>query len=151
MFTETITQRIALASTIGPQQLTTTSTLNSGKLDLQQARRAIFVFATGTFGGTSPTLSAVLQIQESADGSSWSNNGTVPSATVTGQNQQATLEIRAGQLAAGKRYVRLQAACTVGGTSPTIPVGTVGWSDEGIHKPNNANNDASVVSQTVVN
>jgi hypothetical protein len=151
MYTETITQRIALAAAAGPQQLTGTTTINSGKLDMQQARRALFVFATGTFGGTSPTLSAVLQIQESPDGTTWTNNGTVPSATVTGQNQQATLEIRAGQLSAGKRYVRLQAVCTVGGTSPTIPVCTAGWSDEGIHKPNNANNDASVVSQTVVN
>src|SRR5581483_5389290 len=122
MYTETITQRIALAAAAGPQQLTGTTTVNTGKVDLQQARRAIFLFATGTFGGTSPTLSAVLQIQESADGTSWSNNATVPSATVTAQNQQATLEIRAGQLAAGKRYARLQAVCTVGGTSPTVPV-----------------------------
>jgi hypothetical protein len=151
MYTEQITQRIALAAAAAPQQLTTTTTLTTGKLDLEMARRALFLFETGAFGGTSPTLSAVLQVQESADGSTWTNNATIPSATVTGQNQQATLEIRAGQLGAGKRYVRLQAACTVGGTSPTVPVAAVAWSDEGIHKPNSLNNDASVVSQTVVN
>jgi hypothetical protein len=151
MYTESITQRLALAAAAGPQQLTATTTVNSGKLDMEMARRALFVFATGTFGGTSPTLSAALQVQESADGTTWTNNATIPSATVTAQNQQATLEIRGGQLGAGKRYVRLQAACTVGGTSPTIPVAVVAFSDDGVHKPNNLNNDASVVSQTVVN
>jgi hypothetical protein len=151
MFTETLTQRLGIAAATAPIQLATTTTVNSGKVDMSYFRRALFLFATGVFGGTGPTLSAVLQIQESADGSSWSNNATIPSATVTGQSQQATLEIREGQLAAGKRYVRLQAVCTIGGTSPTIPVATVGWGDEAIHKPGNAQNDASVVSQTVVN
>jgi hypothetical protein len=111
----------------------------------------LFLFETGTFGGTVPTLSAALQVQESPDGITWTNNGTIPGATVTGQNQQATLEIRGGQVGAGKRYVRLQAVCTVGGTAPTVPVCAVGWGDEAVHKPGNAQNDASVVSQTVVN
>ncbi len=151
MYTETLTQRLGIAAAAAPQQLTTTTTVNTGKVDMSLFRRALFLFETGAFGGTSPTLSAVLQVQESPDGSTWTSNGTIPSATVTGQSQQATLEIRAGQLGAGKRYVRLQAVCTVGGTSPTVPVCTVGWGDEAIHKPGNAQNDASVVSQTVVN
>ncbi|HJT75717.1 MAG TPA: hypothetical protein VJ739_00795 [Gemmataceae bacterium] len=151
MYTETLTQRLGIAAAAGPQQLTTTTTVNTGKVDMSAFRRALFLFATGTFGGTSPTLSAVLQIQDSPDGITWTNNATVPSATVTAAGKQATLEIRAGQLNAGARYVRLQAACTVGGTSPTIPVCAAGWGDEAVHKPGNAQNDASVVSQTVVN
>jgi hypothetical protein len=151
MMTETITQRLALAAAVSPQTLTGTTTVNSGKVDFETSRKAFFIFATGTFGGTSPTLSAVLQVQESADGTTWTNNATIPSATVTQAGKQATLEIRADQVAAGKRYVRLQAVCTIGGTSPTIPVAVVAFGDEGTHKPNNANNDASVVSQTVVN
>ncbi len=151
MYTEQLTQRLGIAAAAAPQSLTTTTTLTSGKVDMSVFHRALFLFETGTFGGTSPTLSAVLQIQDSPDGTTWTNNATVPSATVTAAGKQATLEIRADQLNTGARYVRLQAACTVGGTSPTIPVAVVGFGDEAAHKPGSAQNDASVVSQTVVN
>jgi hypothetical protein len=151
MYTEQLTQRLGIAAAAAPQSLTTTTTLTSGKADMSVFRRALFLFETGVFGGTSPTLSAVLQIQDSPDGTTWTNNATVPSATVTAASKQATLEIRADQLNAGARYVRLQAVCTVGGTSPTIPVALVGFGDEAAHKPGSAQNDASVVSQTVVN
>ena len=98
--------------------------------------RALFFFETGAFGGTSPTLSAVLQIQDSPDGTTWTSNATVPSATVTtaskpgdaGNPRRPTYQRR-------QRYVRLQAVCTIGGTSPTIPVAVVGFGDEAAHKP----------------
>jgi hypothetical protein len=151
MYTEHLTQRLGITAPVAPQTLTTTTTVNSGKVDLSMFRRALFLFETGVFGGTGPTLSAILQIQDSPDGSAWSNNATVPSATVTAESKQATLEIRADQLNSGARYVRLQAVCTIGGTSPTIPVAIVGFGDEAAHKPGSAQNDASVVSQTVVN
>jgi hypothetical protein len=151
MYTEQLTQRLGFTAPVAPQTLTTTSTVNSGSVDMAEFHRSLFLFETGAFGGTSPTLSAALQIQESADNSTWSNNVTIPSATVTQASKQATLEIRADQLGTGKRYVRLQVVCTIGGTSPTIPVAIVGWGDEATHKPGSAFNDASVVSQTVVN
>ena len=151
MYTEQLTQRLGLAAPLSPQTLTATATVDSGKVDLSVFHRALFLFESGAFAGTSPTLSAVLQIQESPDGSTWSKNATIPSATVTAASSQATLEIRADQLGVGKRYVRLQAVCTVGGSSPTIPVAIVGFGDEANHKPGSEQNDASVVSQTVVN
>ena len=151
MYTEQLTQRLGIAAPVAPQQLTSTTTVNSGKVDLSVFRRALFFFETGAFGGTSPTLSAVLQIQDSPDGTTWTNNATIPSATVTAASKQATLEIRADQLNSGSRYVRLDAVCTIGGTTPTIPIAIVGFGDEAAHKPGSALNDASVVSQTVVN
>ena len=150
MYTEQLTQRLGIAAPVAPQTLTSTTTVNSGKVDLSVFHRALFFFETGTFGGTSPTLSALLQIQDSPDSITWTNNATVPSATVTAASKQATLEIRADQLNLGARYIRLQAVCTIGGTSPTIPVAIVGFGDEAAHKPGSAQNDASVVSQTVV-
>ncbi len=150
MYTEQLTQRLGIAAPVSPQTLTGTATANSGSIDMSKFHRALFIFETGAFGGTSPTLSAVLQIQESADNSSWSNNATIPSATVTTASSQATLEIRADQLGSGKRYVRLQAVCTVGGTSPTIPIAVLGFGSDAGHKPGSAQNDTSVVSQTVV-
>jgi hypothetical protein len=151
MYTEQLTQRLGIAAPASPQTLTGTTTVSSGSVDMSKFHRALFLFETGAFGGTSPTLSAVLQIQESADNSTWSNNATIPSATVTAASSQATLEIRADQLGLGKRYVRLQAVCTLGGGSPTIPVAIAGFGDEANHKPGSEQNDASVVSQTVVN
>src|SRR5262249_27863035 len=63
-YTEHLTQRLGITAPVAPQTLTTTTTVNSGKVDLSVFRRALFFFETGAFGGTSPTLSAVLQIQD---------------------------------------------------------------------------------------
>src|SRR5205814_1162292 len=119
VYNEHLTQRLGLAAPVPPQTLTGTATVNSGKVDLSVFRRAFFLFETGTFGGTSPPRSAARRIQDSPDGTTWTNNATVPAATVTQAGKQASLEIRADQLNAGARYTRLQAVCTVGGTSPT--------------------------------
>jgi hypothetical protein len=154
MYTEQLTQALNLNTPIQPQQLTTTTTLNSGQVDMQLMRRAIFIFNTGTWGGTSPTLSAVCQVQESPDGSTWTNNPTIPSFTVNAQNTGGSAEIRAGQLSAGKRYARLQAVCTVGGTSPTIPVAALAIGGEANHKPASLKNDTATyptANQQVVN
>lgn len=151
MMSEHLTQALGIAAPVAPIQLTTTTTVNSGSVDLANFKRALFLFETGAFGGTSPTLSAVLQIQESADNSTWSSNATVSSYTHNTASKQSSLEVRADQLGTGKRYVRLNCVCTIGGTSPTIPVCCVALGGEAIHKPGNAQNDASVVAQTVVN
>ena len=150
MYTETLTQRLGIAAPVAPQVLTTTTTVNSGKVDLSAFHRAFFLFETGTFGGTSPTLSAALQIQDNPDGVTWTNTPGTSSQTATTAAKQYSLEVRADQLNTGARYARLQAVCTVGGTSPTIPVAIVAFGDEAIHKPGSANNDASVAAQTVV-
>ena len=150
MYTEHLTQRYGIGAPAHAQQLTTNTTLNSGGIDMQYFRRAFFLFDTGAWGGTSPTLSATLQIQESPDNSTWTNNATVGSITISAASNVGTLEIRAGQLGSGKRYVRLQAVCAVGGTSPTVPVAVLGWGDEADHTPGNVKNVASVVQQQVV-
>jgi hypothetical protein len=150
MYTEHLTQALAIAGTpVHPQQLTATTTLTTGKVDLSLAHRCLFILDLGPFGGTSPTCSAVLTVQESPDGTTWTNNGTVSTLTVNAQNNIGTSEIRADQLGAGKRYVRASVVFTIGGTSPTIPVACLPLTGEAIHKPNSVNNDASVVSQQV--
>jgi hypothetical protein len=151
MYTEQLTQRMGFGTPIHAQQLTTTTTLNTGSIDMQYFRRAIFVYDVGALGGTGPTISAVGQVQESADNTTWSNNPTIPTFTLSAGSQVGTAEIRAGQLSAGKRYARLQVVNTIGGTSPTVPVCGHAIGDEADHKPGNVKNDASVVSQQVVN
>jgi hypothetical protein len=152
MYTEHMTQGLSIAGTpIHAQQLTSTTTLTTGKVDLSQLKRALFLLDLGAFGGTSPTCSAVLTIQDSPDGTTWTNNGTVATLTVNAASKVGTSEIRADQLNAGARYVRASVVFTIGGTSPTIPVVVIPLGGEAIHKPASAQNDASVVAQVVVN
>jgi hypothetical protein len=152
MYTEHMTQCLSIAGTpIHAQQLTTTITLTTGKVDLAALKRALFVLDLGVFGGTSPTCSAVLTIQESPDGTTWTNNGTVSTLTVAVASSVGTSEIRADQLGAGKRYVRASVVFTIGGTSPIIPAVVIPLGGEAIRKPASAQNDASVASQAVTN
>ena len=56
MYTEQLTQALNFGTPIQPQQLTTTTTVQTGSIDLLKCRRAIFTFNQGAFGGTSPTI-----------------------------------------------------------------------------------------------
>jgi hypothetical protein len=153
MYTEQMTQALNLGTPIQPQQLTATTTVNSGSIDLQIMRRAFFTFNIGAMGGTSPTCTAVATLQESPDGSTWTNNATVPTTTINASNTGLSVEVKAGQLGAGKRYARLSVACTIGGTTPTIPVSGLAIGGEANHKPASAKNDLTtwpVANQTVV-
>lgn len=154
MFTEQITQRIALANGIAPQTLNN-GRLSSDGIDLSKASRAIFILSIGAVvsGG-----SINWYLQESADNSSWTANDTAgafsksqgnnTSATgLTTANKLETIEVRADQLTSGKRYVRLQIKET---GSQNVLVAVVAYSDDGRQKPNNANNGANVDVQSVV-
>lgn len=152
MYTETLTQRLALANGIAPQQLNN-ARLSSDGIDLQQSKRAIFILSIGANAGS---ISAWLQ--ESADNSSWTANDTagafsgsgganVSQTGLTTANKEVTFEVRTDQLTAGKRYVRLQIKEV---NSANVQVCVVAFGDEGVHKPNNANNAANVSTQNVV-
>jgi len=143
MYTEQLTQGLNLRSPIAAQQLTATTTVTTGQVDLSLNQRAIFIFFTGTWGGTSPTLSAVGTLQDSPDGTTWTNTAGAPTFTVNAQNTGGTAELRAGQLNAGAKFVRLSVVCTIGGTSPTIPVAGMAIGGEAQHKPASANNNTT--------
>jgi hypothetical protein len=156
MFTETITQREAIAAGVPPQQLTS-SRASTGGVDMQKSRRAFFVLYVGAV--VSGSISAWLQ--ESSDNfntdvptndaaSSFSNSGGT-NLSLTGlqtSNRQYTFEVNQSQLTTGKRYVRLQVKETAGNATY---VSVVAYGDEGQEKPNNKNNDpTTVLTQNVV-
>jgi hypothetical protein len=152
MYTEQLTQRLALMNGIAPQQLNN-ATLNSDGVDIQMSRRALFVLSIGANAGS---ISAWLQ--ESADNSTWTANGqagafsgsggTQTSLTgLTTANQVYTFECRDEDLTAGKRYVRLQIKEV---NSQNVQVCVVSFGDEGVHKPDKANKGANVSTQNVV-
>ena len=153
MYTEHLTQALNLGTPIQPQQLTTTTTLNSGSIDMQLCRRAIFSFNLGTFGGTAPTCSAQAIIQTSPDNVAWANEPSDSPLTINTPNTGLTKEIRAGVVSANKRFARLQVVCTIGGTSPTIPVCGLAIGSEADRKPASLKNDVAtypVTNQVVV-
>jgi hypothetical protein len=153
MYMETITQRLALANGVAPQVLNN-NRLSTDGVDMQKAHRAFFVLSMGALN--SGSVSAWLQ--ESADNSTWTANDTagafsnsggsnVSQTGMTTDNTEVTFEVRADQLTTGKRYVRLQIKET---SSHNANVCVVAFSDEGAHKPNNANNAGNVSTQNVV-
>lgn len=154
MYTEAIVERTMFAAPLFPEVLSATTTVNSGSVDFAKVNRGCFNFKTGTFGGTSPTLSAALQVQVSVDNASWVNStASNVTATVTQATKQQPLEIRGDNLAqqsaadgVNYRYARLQAVCTIGGTSPTIPVEIDAFGQDAKQGPGSQSNDASVLT-----
>src|SRR5438045_3526997 len=138
MYTEQITQRMALANGIAPQTLNN-ARLQTDGIDMQKSRRAIFILSIGAVTGGG-SISAWLQ--ESADNSSWTANDTagafsnsgaanVSQTGLTTSNKEVTFEVRAGQLTTGKRYVRLQIKET---GSQNVLVSVAAFGDEGVEK-----------------
>jgi hypothetical protein len=154
MYSEQITQRLALANGIKPQTLNS-SNAQTDAIDLSKASRAFFVV---TIGANAGTLGLYLQ-ESAASGSgfpgsastaspfSGSSGNNVSQTGITGNTTVSTFEVRADQLTPGKQYVRLSAVESAGSN---CVVSVVAWSDEGYHKPNNANNGANIATQNVV-
>jgi hypothetical protein len=145
---------MALMAGIPPQVLNN-ARLNTDGIDLQQSHKIMFVLSMGAVVGGG---SINCWLQESADNSTWTANDTagafsnsgannVSQTGLTTANKEITFEVRADQLTTGKRYVRLQIKET---GAQNVNVAVVCWGDEGVHKPNNANNATAVATQNVV-
>jgi hypothetical protein len=154
MYTETLTQRQGIANGIPPQVLNN-AILNSNGIDMSKFRRAQFTLYIGAVTGGG---SINCDLQESADNSTWTANGTagafsnsgganVSQTGLTTANQITTFEVNQSQLTTGKRYVRLQIKET-GSQNVYVSVDATG--DECEHKPGNLNNGTAVGTQNVV-
>jgi hypothetical protein len=143
MYTEQITQAMAIGAPVNPQTVNN-ATKTTGGIDMQLSRRAIFILEIGAVTGGG---SINAKLQESTDNSTFTDlaGSNVSLTGLTTSNKQYTFEVRAGQLT--KRYARLSLTET-GSQNVLVAVAAIGM--EGVHKPNNANNDASVATQNVV-
>jgi hypothetical protein len=143
MYTEQITQRLAIGNGIAPQVINN-QTVNTDAVDMKFSRRAFFHVSVGAVvnGG-----SLTCTLQESTDNVTFTNlaGTSVSQSGINAANKITTFEVRAGQLT--KRYVRLQVQET---GVQNVNVAVAVWGDEGNHKPNNANNGANVQTQNVV-
>jgi hypothetical protein len=149
MWTEQITQKLAISNGVVPQALNSSRASTAG-VDMSASERAFFALYVGTV--TSGSISAWLQ--ESSDNfnsdvptndaaSPFSNSGGSNTSItgVTTSNSIVTFEVRADQLTTGKRYVRLQVKETAG-SATNVCVIAVG--DDSHHKPNSVNNGSHV-------
>jgi hypothetical protein len=143
MYSEQITQRLAISNGIPPQTINN-ATVTTNAVDLQLAHRAFFALYLGSLTGGA---SINAKLRESSDNSSWSDlaGSNVSIIAKTASNKIETFEVRADQLT--KRYVQLSVSETAG---QNALVACVAFSDEGIHKPNNVNNGSQVDTQSVV-
>jgi hypothetical protein len=156
MYTEKLTERVALGAGIPPQVLNN-ARLNSDGVDMSLSRRAFFILSFGAVTGGG-SINAILQedsvsnfantVNDTAGSFSGGGGNGVSLTGLTTANKEYTFEVRASQLSAGKRYVRLQIKET---GSQNVNVACVCYGDEGIHKPNNANNASAVSTQNYVN
>jgi hypothetical protein len=143
MYTEQLTQRLAIANAILPQTVNN-ATLTTGAVDLQQSKRAIFLLTIGTVAAGG---SVSAKLQESTDNSTFTDlAGTNLALTgLTTASKISTLEVNYSQIT--KRYVRLSITET---GSQNVLVCASALGDEGQHKPNNVNNGSQVATQNVV-
>ncbi len=153
MYTETITQRQAIMNGVAPQSLNNSRAFTNA-VDMSLAKRAFFTVYIGAVTGGSISC----WLQESADNVTWPSNDTAGAFDNSGganvsstgnvtSDSILTFEVRADQLTAGKRYVRLEVK-EVNGSATSVSVSC--FSDDGIHKPNNLNNGSAVAQQNVV-
>jgi hypothetical protein len=102
---------------VGLTPRTVTANINGPTGDLLAGDgRCFAIQQVGTVGGTSPTLAG--KIQESADGTTWTDvaNAVFTTVTATGNYQAVTFERT-------QRYLRYVG--TVGGTSPSFALAVV--------------------------
>jgi hypothetical protein len=100
---------------LAPQTLTASANGSSGDM-IDGDGRCFAIQQVGAVSGTSPTLAG--KIQESSDGSTWSDisGATFTTVTASTNNQAITFERT-------KRYLRYVA--TIGGTSPSFDVAAI--------------------------
>lgn len=148
MYTEQLSQALSIAAAPVHPQAIAVGTADTGGIDMSKFRRALFVLDVGAFGASA---TVDMKLQESPDNSTFTDlAGTGVSITqlaaAGGNNRLASLEARAGQLSAGKRYLR--ARVTVGTATTTLACLALGG--EAIDKPGNAQDVAAVAQRSVV-
>jgi hypothetical protein len=151
MYTETMTQGLSIADVINSQSVNNASVSSLG-IDMSKFKRALFIIQAASLGAAG-TLDGRLQ---SAPASNFatvhniaaSNLTQITTATTPGNNALATIEIRADEIQAGDRYVRVN--LTGGGNA--ITVGAIGLGGEAEPKPGNLVGDLNntYLSQRVV-
>jgi hypothetical protein len=144
MYTETLTQRLGIAIPVNPQTLNN-SNATAGPVDMSLFRRALAIVEIGTVTGGGSITAQLVETNNSNMTGATNLGGSNTSQVLTTSNKQYTFEARSDQMT--KRYLGIKLTET---GSQNVVVCAVLFGDECAHKPGNANNDSSVVTQNVV-
>ena len=115
-------ERLGLAASLNPISLTTAVTAAScGAVDMANVDRALVTLSIGL---QTATLSIALQAATSTVASDFAAFSTPVQATgITGSSIQQQLEVLAGSMPAGKRYLRaLVTATTISSTNTSLVI-----------------------------
>jgi hypothetical protein len=148
MFTEQLSQALSIPANPNHAAAQTAS-FNSNSVDLSKFERCLAILDIGAVTGTGPTFDA--KWQESPDNSTFTDVAgfsNLAITQITSGSQTKTMEIRASQLSAGKRYVRV--AVTIGGTSPSFTCAVILLGGEAHQKPASASDGNQVTERKVV-
>lgn len=142
MYTEQMSQALGIPGAEIDPQSGAVGTLNTGGVDMQKFRRAMFIAFVGSVGAAGTVTP---KLQESTDNATFTDLAGAAGNTVSVSNQVVTLECRAGQLT--KRYVRM--LLTIAGNA--VQVAGIGLGGEAQHKPGSlAGPDIAAVAQRFV-
>jgi hypothetical protein len=148
MFQEQLTQALSIPGNPNHAAAQTAS-FNSAGVDMSKFERCLAILDIGAVTGTGPTFDA--KWQESVDNSTFTDVAGFSNLTITqitSGSKTVTMEIRASQLSAGKRYVRV--AVTIGGTSPSFTCAVILLGGEAHQKPASAQDAGQVTERKEV-
>ncbi len=132
MYTEQLTEQLAVVATIDPDAVTA-GAHNSDYVDMAERRRAIFIVMTGTLG-TDATVDAKVQEAQDSSGTGvadLSDKAITQIVKATGDDKQAIIEVTAEEMSAGFTHLRL--VLTVG--TATSDAGAIALANVSRYKP----------------
>jgi hypothetical protein len=114
----------AIVAKIGAGPHTAAGTVNGSAIDRQGKDSCVLVATSGAATGTPTSFTYDSKLQQSDDGSTgWADISGAAVAQITADATQKSVNV---DLTGAKRYIRaVDVVAFVGGTSPTLPSGSV--------------------------
>ncbi len=137
-------ERLGIGGGTAIQFTTAATAASSPAIDMSNVDRALVILSVGAITGT---LSIALQAATSTVASDFAAFSTPVQATgITGPNMYQQLELLAGSMPAGKRYLRALVTATTISSTNVAPVGLIVLTEGGVQPAANASGTQTVVS-----
>ena len=143
-FTEQLTEALSVYDYTPPQAVSNAS-INTGGFDMTKFRRVMWVITAGSMGAAG-TLDGRIQTSVNSNFVGAANLASTNITQIVANNLCVSVEIRADQIPANARYIRLN--LTGGGNAITI--GAVGLGGCSSFKPAKQFDNTSVITQRLV-
>jgi len=103
-------------------QSASAGTVNGSSVDTKGYNSAMVNCDVGAASGAPTTQSVTFKVQESSDGSTWTDVSGATTSAITADNKSAQIRVE-GLGTSRSRYLRVVATVSfTGGTSPAIPI-----------------------------